>query len=213
MADEKIGIVQSPQYFELGPHVHKRSVIEYGASHRQECFYRYIQVARDRFGATVCCGTNAIYRRAALDEIGGTVQAGHSEDQRTGFALQCKGWVVRYVPIILAVGLSPDGIYALYHQRHRWCAGNIELMMKKEFWTSPIDWKAKVSYATGFTFYLHHPLSILFTFQLFWVLFNYNSSIHFLGGIFFYPYLAFTLLYLFFFQTEQFRWGNLYVGL
>ena len=108
MSDPKVGIVQSPQYFETTERINMRSALEYGSAYVQECFYRFIEVVRDRFNATVCCGTCAIYRRAALDEIGGTVQVGHSEDQRTGFALQSRGWIVRYVPIILAVGLCPD---------------------------------------------------------------------------------------------------------
>ena len=190
MGDPKVGIVQSPQYFEMTERVNKRSALEYGGANIQECFYRFIKWCGS-FSATVCCGTNAIYRRAALDVIGGTVQAGHSEDQRTGFALQSRGWTVRYVPVILAVGLCPDGVYQYFHQQHRWCTGNIDLMLSREFWQSPVSWEAKYCYITGFLFYLHHLLAIVFSLQLFWWLLLYNSKITLANGILFYPYLGF----------------------
>ena len=209
MQDPKVAIVQSPQYFEVTEEIARRSALEYGAANIQECFYRFIQVIRDRFGATICCGSNALYRRSALDDIGGTVQAGHSEDQRTGFALQSKGWIVRYVPIILAVGLCPDTIYPYFHQQHRWCTGNMDLMLSKEFWMSPISWKARLSYCTGFLFYLHHLFAVLLSLQVcVWLLFfsgNITST-----GFLSVPFFIFTLIYIVFFPISSFHIGTLY---
>ncbi len=212
MGDPKVAIVQSPQYFETTDRVSKRSALEYGSAYVQECFYRFIEVVRDRFNATVCCGTCAVYRRAALDEIGGTVQVGHSEDQRTGFALQSRGWTVRYVPIILAVGLCPDNMYTYFHQQHRWCAGNVELMLDRSFWCSPVSWKTKLSYFTGFLFYLWYPLSIIFSFQLFYSLFVYNQYISLAAATPFYPYLLFVILYTVSFATPRYRSGAIYAS-
>ena len=212
MGDPRVGIVQSPQYFETTERVNKRSALEYGSAYIQECFYRFIEVVRDRFNATVCCGTCAIYRRAALDEIGGTVQVGHSEDQRTGFALQSRGWIVRYVPIILAVGLCPDNMYTYFHQQHRWCAGNVELMLDKNFWTSPVSWKTKLSYFTGFLFYLWYPLSVILSFQLFYSLFVYNRYISLAAAIPFFPYLLFAVIFAVCFATPRYRWGAIYAS-
>jgi len=212
MIDPKVGIVQSPQYFETTDRVNERSALEYGSAYVQECFYRFIEVVRDRFNATVCCGTCAVYRRAALDEIGGTVQVGHSEDQRTGFALQSRGWVVRYIPVILAVGLCPDNMYTYFHQQHRWCAGNVELMLDRKFWSSRVSWKTKLSYFTGFLFYLWYPLSIIFSFQLFYSLFAYNKYISLAAAMPFYPYLFFVILYTVSFATPRYRWGAVYAS-
>jgi cellulose synthase (UDP-forming) len=168
MGDSKVGIVQSPQYFEATDQVHKRSLLEYGAAYVQEDFYRVIQVARDRLGGALCCGSNAIYRRSALDTIGGPLQVQYSEDSRTGVALVGKGWTMRYVPIILAIGLCPDSAYSYFHQQHRWCSGSMELLTtKKEFWTASMPFKARVCYISGFLYYLQYPLAILMSFQLF----------------------------------------------
>jgi cellulose synthase (UDP-forming) len=66
--DESVGIVQSPQCFES---VHVRSCIERAARAAQELFFRWMQPARDAEGAAVCCGTNAVYRRSAIEAAGG----------------------------------------------------------------------------------------------------------------------------------------------
>ncbi len=143
MANPKVSIVQSPQYFEATKEIHRRSPLEYGAAQLQESFYRFIQVSRNRFGGVICCGSNAIYRRKALDEIGGTIQVEHSEDARTGFALRSKGWDILYIPIILALGICPNDTHAYFHQQHRWGLGSMTLGLSKEFWTSPVSWKTK----------------------------------------------------------------------
>ena len=69
-SDPRTAIVQSPQYFQTDKDVHKRSIIEYGAGQVQEDFYRIIQQSRDTFGAAICVGSNAIYRRSAIEDIG-----------------------------------------------------------------------------------------------------------------------------------------------
>lgn len=207
MSNRKVGIVQSPQYFETTRELHRDSPLAYGAAHVQEAFYRFIQVARSRFGGTICCGSNAIYRRAALDEIGGTVQIEHSEDAHTGFALADRGWIVRYIPIILAVGTCPDNAHAYFHQQHRWCFGSMSLLSTKKFWRSPVSWKAKLCYVVGFLFYLHHPFAILFSFQLFWTLFFYNELISLTNAALFYPYLIWSFTYMLLFPISRFRLG------
>ncbi len=210
MSDPKVGIVQSPQYFEATDRVHKRSLLEYGAAYVQEDFYRVIQVARDRLGGALCCGSNAIYRRSALDTIGGPLQVRYSEDSRTGVALVGKGWLMRYVPIILAVGLCPDSAYSYFHQQHRWCSGSMELLTtKKEFWTAPMPLKARICYISGFLYYLQYPLAILMSFQLFYTLFFYNAYISLSGVVQFLPFMIFSFILLPLYHISRFRIGSL----
>ena len=183
-----------------------------GGGQVQEAFYRFIEVARSRFGGTICCGSNAIYRRSALDEIGGTVQIEHGEDAYTGFFLTDKGWRVLYVPIILAVGVCPDNPHAYFHQQHRWCFGSMSLLPTKKFWHSQIKWRIKFCYLVGFLFYLSHPLSILFSFQLFWTLFVYNQYISLANGLLFYPYMIWGFAYMLLFPIARFRRGCFYAS-
>ena len=65
--DPTIGILQTPQFFRVS----RTNWVERGAAAQQEQFYRIGMRARDRRGGAICVGTNAVYRRSALDERGG----------------------------------------------------------------------------------------------------------------------------------------------
>jgi cellulose synthase/poly-beta-1,6-N-acetylglucosamine synthase-like glycosyltransferase len=171
MSNPRIGIVQTPQYFDIAKDAYRRSPLAYAAAYQEEFFYRIIQVAKDRFDAAICCGSNAVYRRTALQAIGGPRQVTASEDSRTGFALLSKGWVTRYIPLIVAVGICPDNVYAYYHQQHRWCRGRSELVLSKEFRRAPVSLLKKLLNTTGFLAFLLRPLELALTLQLFWMLF------------------------------------------
>lgn len=208
MEDPSVAIIQSPQYFQLDKEVHDRSPVEYGAAYVQEDFYRMIQVARDGLGAPICCGSNAIYRRAALDTIGGTVQIEHSEDMYTGFVLATRGWKIKYVPVILAVGLCPDSLHPYFHQQHRWCTGSLTLMLDKKFWNSKLSLMQKLSFVSGFMYYLSHMFTILLSFQVFLLLLLYHNHLSLWDAIPFVPCLIFTFIAIPLFRLERQRFGG-----
>lgn len=208
MNDPQVGIVQSPQYFQTDDEVHGRSRLEYGASHAQEDFYRFIQVARSIIGAPICCGSNAIYRRKALDSIGGTVQIEHSEDAYTGFELLQHGWRVKFVPIILAVGLCPADLHSYFHQQHRWASGSLSLMMSKKFWESKITIKQKLCFISGFMYYLSHPVMIILSFQVFVLLFLFQDNLSLWNALPFIPCIVFAFIVVPFFRITKSRGGG-----
>lgn len=208
MQDEKVAIIQTPQYFDTSEKIHKRSALEYGAAHIQEDFYRSIQVARDTLGAPICCGSNALYRRTALEETGGTVQIEHSEDMYTGFELTTKGWKVRYLPVILAVGMCPSNIHQYFHQQQRWCSGTLMLMFDKNFWKSHMTFGQKMCFISGFLYYLSYPLSILLSFQVFLILFYYQGDISLWSAVPFIPTIIFSAIVLPLYRISEPRLGN-----
>ncbi|MEI7470070.1 MAG: cellulose synthase catalytic subunit, partial [Chloroflexota bacterium] len=104
-SEEKIGIVQSPQFFDITP---QQNWLQQGAGATQELFYRWIQPSRDRSDAAICVGTCAIYRREALIAAGGFAQIEHSEDVHTGVKLAKAGYYLRYIPVLVAKGLCPS---------------------------------------------------------------------------------------------------------
>jgi cellulose synthase (UDP-forming) len=205
--DSKVGIVQTPQYFDTTNETYKSSPLAYNAAYAEEPFYRFIQVTRNRFGGSICCGSNAVYRRSALEAIGGPYQIDYSEDAHTGFAITKEGFKVLYIPVILAMGLTPDNYFAFFHQQHRWSMGSMRLMLSKQFWKAKISWKIKFCYITGFMFYLHHPLILIFPLQLFWTLYFYNEFIPQGSSLLFYPHLLFAIVYLWFFPIAKLRLG------
>ncbi|KAF9012615.1 nucleotide-diphospho-sugar transferase [Cyathus striatus] len=156
-AHEDIAIVQSPQFFRPSK---KHTWVEQGASSTQELFYRIVQVNRDRWEAAICVGSNAIYRRSALLEVGGTAEIGHSEDVHTGFYASTRGWRLKYVPLALACGVCPDNPRAFFSQQMRWCSGSTTLLTNPDFWKSKLSIIQKVCYMSGMMYYTAAGLMI-----------------------------------------------------
>lgn len=208
MADPNVAIVQSPQHFRTDDKVHRRSALEFGAGQTQEDFYRIIQVARDRFNGAICVGSNAIYRRSALDEIGGVAQIEHSEDVHTGFDLVARGWRIAYVPLVLATGLCPADLHSYFHQQHRWCSGSMSLAASKKFISAKLSLGQRLSYLSGILYYVSHALAIPMAFQVFLVLFKHYDAISWTYALPFIPHLIFSFVILPFIRTTRPRFGT-----
>ena len=148
MADPKLALVQSPQFFRVLEH---QTWVEQGAGATQELFYRVVQVNRNRWGASICVGSNALYRRAALVDVGGTAEIGYSEDVHTGFGCVDRGWHVRYIPLCLATGICPNSPRAFFSQQMRWARGSTTLLTNPHFWKSSLTFMQKICYLSGTT--------------------------------------------------------------
>lgn len=154
---DKTAIVQTPQFFRM---TSEMNWLHLGAAYTQELFYRLIQVNRNHFGGSICVGTNAVYRRTALEPFGGTAAIGYSEDVHTGFNVVNNGWDLKYIPINLACGVCPDSLSSFFIQQYRWCMGSITLFCNKEFWRSRLTFMQKVCYLTGMLYYITSGLGI-----------------------------------------------------
>lgn len=157
MADPKTAIIQSPQFFRV---TDDQTWVEQGAGATQELFYRVVQVNRNKWGASICVGSNAVYRREALVEVGGTAEIGFSEDVHTGFGAVDRGWKVKYVPLCLATGICPNTPRSFFSQQMRWARGSTTLLTTKHFWTSNLSFIQKVCYLCGLLYYSAVSLGI-----------------------------------------------------
>jgi cellulose synthase (UDP-forming) len=153
--DPRVAIVQSAQYFRVD---RRQNWIERGAAQVQEFFYRACQVSRAAKYGAICCGTNAVYRRAALDQNSGMTLVPQGEDMRTGFDLERRGWLLQYVPLNLAMGLSPCDMSSYFKQQYRWCTGSLRLLSERLFWESGLPAKGKLCYLAGFNYYIQSAL-------------------------------------------------------
>lgn len=196
VADSKIAILQTPQYFEIHNQVYQRSWLEYGAAATQEDFYRIIQVARDRLGGAICVGTNAVYRRSSLEICGGTYQIEHSEDVWTGVMMLRHNFKIKYLPYILAQGFCPDDFTAYFKQQYRWCKGSMSLLFSKFFWGLKVPISTKLSYVSGFLYYIHAAFPSLLSLIVFVVLANNFDSITLNNTLIFVPFILFIALIL-----------------
>lgn len=160
--DKNIGILQTPQYFRNS---HEQSWLEKGAAGLQEVFYRIVQISRNHFNASLCVGTSAIYRRSALAQFGGSAPVEHSEDVITGLYVMNIGFKIKYLPLVLSIGVCPGEIYPFFTQQYRWCVGSFLLMFhKRDLWLGKnISFMQRACFVNGFSYYIFHTMSPFFS--------------------------------------------------
>jgi len=152
LQDASVGIVQSPQYFDT---TSEQNWLQRCAGATQELFYRWVQPSRDGLGVAICVGTSAIYRRAALEKVGGFAQIEHSEDVHTGVKLRKAGFGLRYVPVLLSKGLCPSEIKPFISQQYRWATGSMSLMKDRSFYRDAnVGFRRLLPYFSGFLYYI-----------------------------------------------------------
>ena len=150
--DEKLAFVQSPQaYGNAGT-----STIAKGASYMQAVFYRFIQPGRNRFNAAFCVGTNVMFRRSAIDDVGGMYTDSKSEDVWTSLMLHEAGWRTVFIPDVLAVGDAPESVEAYSKQQLRWATGGFEILFNHPLFSrrSHLTMDQRIQYFVTATFYL-----------------------------------------------------------
>lgn len=130
--DPRVAFVQTPQdFYNVDSFQHRRSSKSQEAWHEQTLFYRVIQAGKDRWNATFFCGSCAVMRRAALDDIGGFATGTITEDMHTSLRLHKNGWSAVYHQEALAFGLSPVNLEQYMTQRIRWGRGAMQVWNKE----------------------------------------------------------------------------------
>ena len=123
--DPSIAAVQTPQMYS-----NEENLFAKGSRYLQTVFYRYLQPGRNLFDASFCVGTNVIYRRSALEAVGGIAEVHHSEDLFTTLLFLERGQKVFFLDDPLAVGLGPATLIAFYNQQFRWARGGLTMMFR-----------------------------------------------------------------------------------
>ena len=123
--DDLTAFVQTPQTY---GNLH--SLVSRGAGYMQAVFYTFIQPGRNRFNAAFCVGTNVVFRRTAIEDIGGMETDSKSEDVWTSIHLHEAGWRTVYIADALAVGDAPETIEAYSKQQLRWATGGFEILFR-----------------------------------------------------------------------------------
>jgi cellulose synthase (UDP-forming) len=104
---------------------------------RDEIFYEVVQSSNDNANAVISCGSGVIYRRQALEELGGFATWNIIEDFTTSYELLSRGWKGIYFPYALSRGLAPSTLAGVYRQRFQWCLDTMRLF----FWDNPLKKK------------------------------------------------------------------------
>lgn len=117
-------------------------------------FYRSQMLSRNATNSVFPCGSGLVWRRAALEDIGGFPTWNLVEDFQSGVEALRRGWRSCYVPIVGAVGQhSPEDVPNVNKQRGTWAIDTVRLMLwGPKRGLRPRQWLA---FTETLFFYLH----------------------------------------------------------
>ena len=127
---KKVALVQTPHHF-YNPDPFERNLFTEGRlPPEQHLFYHRIQKGNDFWNSAFFCGSCAVIRREALDEVGGIAQETVTEDAHTALKLHARGWESRYIDIPQAAGLATERFGFHVQQRIRWARGMVQILRR-----------------------------------------------------------------------------------
>lgn len=124
--DEKVGVVQTPQVY-----YNDENFISRGGRNLQTIFYDSILPSKSLMNSAFSVGTNAVFRKDALDKIHGFDFIEEGEDISTSLTLAENGYKVFYLNEQLAYGLTPSNIISFFNQQFRWARSGINMFFKR----------------------------------------------------------------------------------
>ena len=161
--DEKLGMLQTPHFF-YSPDPFERNLHSFKAIPNEgELFYGIIQDCNDLWNATFFCGSCAVLRRTALDEIGGIATETVTEDAHTSLRMQMRGWNTAYINIPQAAGLATESLSSHVGQRIRWARGMIQVLRTDNpLFVSGLKWPQRLCYFNAMAHFMYAVPRLLF---------------------------------------------------
>ncbi len=159
--EEDVAFVQCPQVY------YNKDMYQYNLArnipNEQDFFMRDIQEARASINAVLHVGTNAVFRKKHIDEIGGYPTCSITEDMAVGMLLHAKKYRSIFVNEELVYGLSAATYSDLLSQRDRWCRGNLQvashfnLLFKKG-----LTFAQRIAYTDGILYWFSSIQKMIF---------------------------------------------------
>jgi cellulose synthase/poly-beta-1,6-N-acetylglucosamine synthase-like glycosyltransferase len=101
-------------------------------------FYLAVMSSRNERDTVPFVGTMGLFRRSALEEVGGWNEWCISEDTEASLRVLKEGWSGLYLPRCFGRGIVPPTFAGLNTQRHRWCFGAMQIL--RLHWRSLMPW-------------------------------------------------------------------------
>jgi cellulose synthase (UDP-forming) len=117
-------------------------------------FYRCQMLSRNRANAVFPCGSGLVWRRRALEHIGGFPTWNLVEDLQSGVEALRRGWRGCYLTIVGAVGQhSPEDVANVFKQRGTWAIDTVRLSI----WgpRRGLNLRQRLHFSETLLFYLH----------------------------------------------------------
>ncbi|RWR02278.1 hypothetical protein ED28_07815 [[Pantoea] beijingensis] len=216
LKDPRLALLQTPHYF-YSPDPFERNLR--AARHipnEGALFYGPVQQGNDNWNATFFCGSCAVIRRSALEEIGGFAVETVTEDAHTALKMQRLGWGSAFLALPLAAGLATERLGLHVIQRTRWARGMTQIFrVDNPLFGRGLTWQQRLCYLNAMLhFQFGLPRVVFLTAPLAYLLFNLNIIHSSASLIFAYvlPHLVMSL-YVNSRMNGRFRytfWGEIY---
>ncbi|MGQ0680528.1 MAG: glycosyltransferase family 2 protein [Actinomycetota bacterium] len=125
-ADPQVGFVTTPQHFKTS----KQDIF----GNLETYFYGHIQRAKDAANSAFSTGNGVVYRRSAIESIGGFSEWNIVEDLHSSYEMHARGWRSVYHPKALTSGLCPHTGAEVVRQRLGWATDTLRLLL----WDNPL---------------------------------------------------------------------------
>ena len=127
--DPSVALVQTPQdYYNIDAFQYMNAERTGALWHDQAAFYNLAESCADSANAASCVGTGVIYRREALDAVGGIPVETVTEDIHTSLKLHKTGYKTVFLNEPVAYGVASADLGEYYKTRHRWGHGNLHAL-------------------------------------------------------------------------------------
>ncbi|WP_312241899.1 UDP-forming cellulose synthase catalytic subunit [Pantoea sp.] len=176
LKDPKLALMQTPHYF-YSPDPFERNLrAARSMPNEGALFYGPIQQGNDNWNATFFCGSCAVIRRSALQEIGGFATETVTEDAHTALKMQRLGWGSAFLSIPLAAGLATERLGLHVVQRTRWARGMTQIFrVDNPLFGRGLNWQQRLCYLSAMLhFQFGLPRVIFLTAPMAYLLFNLN---------------------------------------
>ncbi len=177
LRDTNLAMLQTPHHF-YSPDPFERNLGQFRVIPNEgELFYGIVQDGNDFWNSTFFCGSCAVLRRKALDEIGGIAVETVTEDAHTSLRMQMRGWGTAYINIPQAAGLATERLSAHVGQRIRWARGMIQILRTDNPLFAPgLKFAQRLCYFNAMAHFLYAvPRLIFLSAPLIYLLLNHTN--------------------------------------
>jgi cellulose synthase (UDP-forming) len=198
LRDHNLAMLQTPHHF-YSPDPFERNLHQFRVIPNEgELFYGIVQDGNDFWNATFFCGSCAVLRRTALDQIGGIAVETVTEDAHTSLRMQMNGWNTAYINIPQAAGLATERLSGHVKQRIRWARGMIQIMRTDNpLFCRGLKFSQRLCYFNAMTHFMYAlPRLIFLTAPLIYLLLWHTNVPGYWAAIFAYalPHLTLSSL-------------------
>ncbi|WP_126975478.1 UDP-forming cellulose synthase catalytic subunit [Frigidibacter oleivorans] len=161
--DPKLFLVQTPHFFINKDPIERNVGFSAKCPPENEMFYGLIHRGLDRWGGAFFCGSAAVLRRKALDDVGGFAGETITEDAETALEIHSRGWKSLYLNRAMIAGLQPETFSSFIQQRGRWATGMMQmLLLKNPLMRKGLGLRQRLCYLNSMSFWFFPVIRLVY---------------------------------------------------